>query len=508
MTQAESCTGWIQMKRTIGLLLLAASFAFSHGAFAQTFKVLHAFTGADGSNPEARMVQGADGNLYGTTGFGGLSGGCPDLFGCGVIFKLDAAGNFTVLHKMTPAEGGQLRGLVQAPDGFLYGIASRYGVGSPTGCGFINSCGTLFRIDGAGNFTKLHDFGTTDAANPTGGLLIGRDGLLYGTTVTSIYRADTSGNVTTLHTFTSQEGNNLNGPLVEDDQGNFYGTARQGGLSGCFLTPDPDQTCGTIFKLDAAGNVTVLHQFGTGAEFKASGELVHGADGFLHGVTAGGAFTAFGGSAFKIDTAGSYQVTHGFNTAGYGPEGMHPEAGLLAASNGALYGTNTLDGLPIFSGDVEGTVYRMSTNGAVTVLHTFTGADGATPFAGLVEGSDGNLYGTTFYGGASNKGTIFRLNPRARSTVATFAFGPNPVARGQTTTGTVTLSKPAPAGGMRVDISNTNAALVTTPQSILVPQGSTQATFVARASPSFTGSVKVWASGRDGAGPSATLRVR
>jgi len=496
------------MKRTIGLLFLALGVCLSQGANAQAFKVLHAFTGTDGSNPEARMVQGADGNVYGTAAFGGLPNGCPDLFGCGVIFKIDAAGSFTVLHKMTPSEGGQLRGLVQATDGFLYGIAERYGIGSQTGCGFANSCGTLFRIDGAGNFTKLHDFGTTDAPNPTGGLLIGSDGLLYGTTVTSIYRADTSGNVTTLHTFTSQEGNNLNGPLVEDDQGNFYGAAREGGLNGCFLTPDPDQTCGTVFKMDAAGDVTVLHQFGTSAEFKPAGELVRGGDGFLYGTTAGGVFTSFGGTAFKIDTAGNYQAIHLFNTAGYGPEGMHPESGLLAASSGALYGANTVDGLPIFSGDVEGALYRMNTNGVVTVLHTFTGADGATPYAGLVEGSDGNLYGTTFFGGASNKGTIFRLNPRARSTVATFTFSANPVAQGQTTTGMVTLSRPAPGGGMRVDISNTNAGLVTTPQSVVVPAGMTQATFVARASQTFTGSVKIWASGRDGAGPAVTLRVR
>jgi len=498
------------MKRSAWLVLFAFGICLSQGAFAQAFRVLHIFSGPDGANPEARMVQGADGNLYGTAAFGGLPSGCPDLFGCGVIFKIDAAGNYTVLHRMKPAEGGQLRGLVQAPDGFLYGIASRYGSGPPTGCGFTNSCGTLFRIDGAGNFTVLHSFGTTDAPNPTGGLLIGSDGLLYGTTVTSIYRADTSGNVTTLHTFASvQEGHNLNGPLVEDDQGNFYGTAREGGLDGCILTGDPDQTCGTVYKLDPSGDVTVLHKFGgTELEFKPAGELVRGADGFLYGITAWGAFTSLGGAAFKIDEVGNYQTLHVFNTAGYGPEGMHTEAGLLAGSSGALYGTNTVDGLPIFSGDVKGALFRMSTNGAVKVLHTFTGADGATPFAGLVEADDGNLYGTTLFGGPANKGTIFRLNPRASSSVASFAFSLNPVSQGQITTGTVTLSRPAPAGGLRVDISNTNAALVTTPQFVDVPAGMTQATFNARASQSFTGSVKLWASGRDGAGPATTLRVR
>jgi uncharacterized repeat protein (TIGR03803 family) len=496
------------MKPTNCLPLLALALFLSQGAVAQPFKVLHSFAGPDGSNPEARMVQGADGNLYGTAAFGGLPGGCPDLFGCGVIFRIDAAGNYTVLHRMTPAEGGQLRGLVQAPDGFLYGIASRYGNGPPTGCGFTNSCGTLFRIDNAGNFELLHNFGTTDAQNPTGGLLVGSDGLLYGTTVTSIYRSDTSGNVTTLHTFDATEGSNLNGPLVEDAEGNFYGTARGGGLSGCFLSPEPDQTCGTIFRMDASGDVTVLHHFGTGSEFKPSGELVRGADGFLYGVTAGGAFTSFGGSAFKIDEAGNYQTLHVFNTAGFGPEGMNPEAGLLRGSSGSLYGTNTVDGLPIFSSNVKGTLFRMNEDGAVAVLHTFRGQDGATPFAGLVEAGDGNLYGTTFAGGAGDKGTIFRINPRAPSSVVTLTFSLNPLPRGQTATATVTLSRPAPAGGARVDISNTNAALVTTPQAVMVPAGMRQATFPAKASQSFTGTVKIWASGRDGAGPAATLRVR
>ena len=119
----------------------------------------------------------------------------------------------------------------------------------------------------------------------------------------------------------------------------------------------------------------------------------------------------------RRDEAGNYQAIHVFNTAGFGPEGMHPEAGLLRGSSGSLYGTNTLDGLPIFSPNVKGTLFRMNENGAVAVLHTFRGPDGATPFAGLVEASDGNLYGTTFAGGASDKGTIFRINPRAPSSV-------------------------------------------------------------------------------------------
>jgi uncharacterized repeat protein (TIGR03803 family) len=473
--------------------------------WSQAFKVLHSFSGPDGSNPASRLIQGMDNNVYGTTASGGLSSGCPDQYGCGVIFKIDKTGRYSVLHRMKTLEGGQLRGLVQTPDGLLYGVASRFGSGPPTGCGFANSCGTLFRIDTAGNFASLHNFGTTDGSYPTGGLLLGRDGFLYGTTWTSIYRTDTAGNVTTLHTFTPNEGVGLNGPLV-DDRGNFYGTASEGGLSGCYLS-GTDNTCGTVFKMDPAGSVTVLHLFGAG-EFKPAGELILGKDGFLYGTTQDGNSLSLGGAAFRIDTLGNYKTLHIFNTGGYGPEGMRSEAGLLQVSNGMFYGTNSIDGLPVNSSNVEGTVFRMTANGAVGVLRTFTGPDGAVPFAGLLVGNDGDLYGTTDIGGATNKGTVFRLDPRARPIVAFFAFSPNPVRRGGNTTGRVTLSTPAPPGGLIVDLSNTNPGLVTVPVSVKVAAGATQATFAGTASQSFRGSVKLWASGRDGAGAVVTLTVQ
>ncbi len=499
------------MKRTKNLLSLVLTVCLAQVVFAQAFEVLHSFNGSDGLAPEARLIQGMDGDIYGTTAFGGLPNGCPDQFGCGVIFKIDTAGNYTVLHLMSPLEGGFLRGLVQTPDGLLYGVASRFGTGSPTGCGFANTCGTLFRIDTAGNFTLLHNFGTTDGLYPTGGLLLGRDGFFYGTTYSSIYRADTAGNVTTLHTFDGREGFGLNGPLVEDDLGNFYGTASLGGFSGCNLPPDFDNTCGTVFKMDPARNVTVLQFFGASyfgaGEFKPAGELIRGTDGFLYGTTQGGSFLSKGGATFRIDTNGNYSTLHSFYTAGYGPEGWRSEAGLLQASNGVLYGTNSLDGLPVNSSNVKGTVFRMNANGAVDVLRTFTGSDGATPYGSLLQGNDGNLYGTTVFGGANNKGTIFRLNPTAQPIIASFTFSPNPVPPGGKTTGKVTLSGPAPPGGLIVDLSNTNAALVTVKAFVTVRAGAKRVTFVGKASTIFTGSVKLWASGKDGAGPVVTLTV-
>jgi uncharacterized repeat protein (TIGR03803 family) len=259
--------------------------------------------------------------------------------------------------------------------------------------------------------------------------------------------------------------------------------------------------------MDPAGHVTVLHLFNGGSEFEPAGELVRGPDGLLYGTTQGGGWLSLGGAAFKIDTSGNYSVVHLFNTAGYGPEGMKSEAGLLLASNGVFYGTNSLDGLPVMSSNVKGTVFRMNANGAVEVMRTFTGSDGATPYAGLLQGNDGNLYGTTVFGGANNKGTIFRLNPTARPIIASFTFTPNPVPPGGKTTGKVTLSEPAPPGGLIVDLSNTNAALVTVKAFVTVRAGKKRATFVGKASQTFTGSVKLWASGKDGAGPVVTLTV-
>jgi uncharacterized repeat protein (TIGR03803 family) len=485
------------MKRTKNLFSLVLILCLTQVAFAQAFKVIHSFSGSDGYAPEARLIQGFDSNIYGTTAFGGLPNGCPDQFGCGVIFKIDTTGQYTVLHQMSPLEGGFLRGLVQAPDGRLYGVASTYGSGSPTGCGFSNSCGTLFRIDTAGNFALLHNFGTTDGEYPTGRLLLGRDGFFYGTTYRSIYRADSAGNVTTLHTFDSSQGFGLNGPLVEDDLGNFYGTAFQGGQG----------RRGTVFTMSPAGNVTVLHFFNSQSEYQPAGELVRGPDGFLYGTTTWGGFLSYGGVAFKIDTAGNYSTLHNFYAAGYGPEGMRSQAGLLLSSDGVFYGTTSQNGLPVNSSSVKGTVFRMNATGAIEVLRTFTGSDGATSYAGLLQGKDGNLYGTTVFGGANNKGTIFRLDPRARPVIASFTFTPNPVAPGGKTIGKVTLSEPAPPGGLIVDLSNTNAALVTVKTFVTVRAGAKQVRFVGKASTIFTGSVKLWASAKDGAGPAATLTV-
>ncbi|OGL20361.1 MAG: hypothetical protein A3F92_00145 [Candidatus Rokubacteria bacterium RIFCSPLOWO2_12_FULL_71_22] len=487
-------------------LLVASSLGT---ASAQSFSVLHSFGGSDGRNPAARLMQASDGNFYGTTSSGGSATDCPDQAGCGVIFMMTPGGAVSTLHVMTPAEGAQPSRLVQASDGNFYGVASRYGIGPPTGCGFTNSCGTFFRVDPDGTLTVLHNFGTTDPSWPTGGLLLASDGFFYGTTLTSVYRVDTAGNFTTLHLFDrATEGSGLNGPLVEGSDGSFYGTAFEGGPpSSC---PDTtDGSCGTIFKIDNAGNVTVLHFFSPSEAFHPAAGLVLGQDGVFRGTTEdGGLHPSFGaGVVFEIDGAGTYSIVHYFDNGGYVPEGLAPRAGLLQTADGAFYGTASLGGLPVTSPDVAGTVFRLDPAGNVTVLRTFTGPDGRVPLAALFQGSDGKLYGSTFVGGANDLGVLFQVDPAAPLPVASLTFDPGVIGEGQTSTGTVTLSSPAPVRGQVVDLSNTNPAAVSLPATVTVPAGATSATFGATGlsvlSPAV---VKVFASVA-GAGLSTELTV-
>lgn len=500
--------------RSIATALALASLlvASSPGtASAQSFSVLHSFSGNDGRNPAARLMQASDGNFYGTTSSGGLAADCPDQAGCGVIFMMTPGGAVSTLHVMTAAEGAQPSRLVQASDGNFYGVASRYGIGPPTGCGFTNACGTFFRVDPDGTLTVLHNFGTTDPAGPTGGLLLASDGFFYGTTLTSVYRVDTAGNFTTLHLFDrATEGATLNGPLVEGPDGSLYGTAFEGGPpSSCLQQDTFDKSCGTVFKIDKAGQVTVLHFFSPSEAYHPAAGLLLGQDGFFYGTTQhGGLNPSFGaGVVFRIAATGGYGIAHYFDHSGYTPEGLAPEAEVLQTGDGAFYGTASLGGLPVTSPEVAGTVYRLDPAGIVTVLRTFTGPDGTLPLAALLGGSDGKLYGSTFVGGANDLGVLFRIDPAVPLPVSSLTFEPDEIGEGQTSTGTVTLSSPAPVRGQVVDLSNTNPAAVSLPATVTVPAGATSATFGATGlsvlSPAV---VKVFASVA-GAGLSAEITV-
>jgi uncharacterized repeat protein (TIGR03803 family) len=375
-----------------------------------TLTTLHSFTGSDGASPYAPLIQGTDGNLYGTTYAGGASND-------GTIFKIDTAGaTLTTLHSFTGSDGANSQAsLIQAADGNLYGT---------TVAGGASNNGTIFKIDTAGTtLITLHSFTGSDGAQPTAGLIQATSGNFYGSTEGgglpgggTIFKIDTAGStLTTLHIFTGIDGAIPYAGVIQGADGSLYGTTSGGGASGN----------GTIFKIDAGGaKLITLHAFTGSDGAQTNSGLIQGADGNLYGTTAAGGSSNVG-TIFKIDTAGTELTTlHSFT----GSDGGYPYAGLIQGTDGYLYGTTRSDG----AGGV-GTIFKIDTAGVtLTTLHTFTGSDGAHPFGSLVQGTDGNLYGTTHHGGASDNGTIFKIDTAGVTLTTLHSFtdsdGANPVA--------------------------------------------------------------------------------
>ena len=190
------------------------------------------------------------------------------------------------------------------------------------------------------------------------------------------------------------------GNLIEASDGNFYGTNLSGGTYGL----------GSVFKITPTGKLTVVHSFGnldgTGAYDGAMplAGLVQATDGNLYGTTlaAGG---NDGGIVFRITLAGYETVLHSFDLMSYSStDGSTPQSSLIQGSDGNLYGTTGFGGI-----NGEGTIYRISLSGTETVLLSFDGEHGASPQASLIEAPNGDLYGITTEGGAANQGVVFKL---------------------------------------------------------------------------------------------------
>ena len=314
------------------------------GSFAQTVTILYSFVSSPvaGDAPYADLVQGSDGNFYGTTNRGGTSDR-------GTVFRISSSGSYTNLYSFVgyPVDGSNpYAGLVQGSDGNFYGT---------TYYGGTYGAGTVFRISSSGSYTNLYSFvGYPDGSNPYAGLVQGSDGNFYGTT--------------------------------------FYGGTYE---------------AGTVFRISSSGTYSNLYSFGFGG-FSVDGRgpsagLVQGSDGSFYGTTYyDGTYGA--GTVFRISSSGSYTNLYFFG--GFPDDGRGPSAGLVQGSDGNLYGTTEGGGTYLY-----GTVFRISPSGNYTNLYPFVGYpdDGRIPEAGLVQGSDGDFYGTTRVGGASNYGTVFRL---------------------------------------------------------------------------------------------------
>jgi len=411
MTKALQQTGWISgtRQRTVNAVLALAvlivpTVVVAQSVRAQSFSVLYSFTAFDGEGPKSRLVLDKEGDLYGTTGFEGGS------IGYGEVFKLDAAGAETLLYSFTGPDGlAPGGGLVRDKEGNLYGTTF---VGGGAGGG------TVFKLDTTNTEIVLHSFTGPDGAGPAAGLVRDREGNLYGTTygggasgVGTVFKLDRAGTETVLHSFTGPDGASPVAGLIRDKEGNLYGTTYGGGLQKCFLSGGSAAGCGVVFKVDTAGEETVLHSFtGPDGANPAAG-LVRDKEGNLYGTTSGGGLltNCLGlgcGVVFKLDTTGAETVLYAFT----GPDGADPLADLVRDKAGNLYGTT-------FSGGTsnQGTVFKLDTKGTETVLHsfTFTGLDGGGPESGLVLDEAGNLYGTTLWGSTSGDGTVFKLTPDA-----------------------------------------------------------------------------------------------
>lgn len=377
------------MHSVLFLFLMATSISLA----AQTLSTLHSFAGSDGSSPYAQLLQASDGNFYGTTAAGGANNN-------GTVFQLTPSGTLTTIHsfnKFLLSDGNAPDGwLIQARDGNLYGTTAHGGVGRQ---------GSIYRFTLDGTFRILASFiYQLDGSNTQAGLFQASNGSMYSTAPNggggsgTVYEFTAFGQLSGIYDF-GIEGTSPVGGLVEASNGKLYGTTGGGG----------QYSCGTIFEITTGGSYTSLVDFGnhqTEGCFPFAG-LTLGADGDLYGTTSeGGAPQGFNaGIAFKMTPSGTFTILHVFDIT----DGAAPLGALLLASDGNFYGTTETGGT-----HNSGTIFKMTPDGTVTSLYSFCSqagcSDGEYPWAALIEGTDGNLYGTTEAGGSKGDGTVFRLN--------------------------------------------------------------------------------------------------
>jgi uncharacterized repeat protein (TIGR03803 family) len=400
------------MKLTFSVLTIAILITTS--SYAGTFKVVYSFSFTDGSSPNGDLILDAAGNFYGTTQLGGKSNR-------GIVFKLDANGQQTILYTFTGASDGgiPIGRLLRDTAGNLYGITSLGG--DPT-C----SCGTVFKLAKNGTLKVLHSFkggkdGSQNQGQPELGLVM-VNGDLYGSASFGgvsgcdgnlgcgvIFKVTQSGNETVLHRFTGKADGAFPQDLISDQAGNIYGATGASYQQG---------NTGTLFKVDTTGKLTTFYTFPGGADGNSPRwRLTRNASGLIHGVTQYGGDTttcALGsagcGVVFTVNAAGKEHVVHTFGPARNGEE---PSSGLFDDAKGNFFGTTFYGGITNSTCSVGcGVVYQIAAGGKYTVLHRFTGAnDGWLPTGGLIQDGSGNIYGAAILGGSGNNGVIYKITP-------------------------------------------------------------------------------------------------
>ena len=396
-------------KLVSSLFVVAFCVAATIAASAQTLTTLCAFDFNHGRDPSSPLVQGPNGNLYGATFRGGSSDD-------GTVYEITPSGTLTSLdsfcRQIGCSGGANPNGqLILGRDGNFYGLTSIGGANSdPNLCPF--GCGTVYKITSGGSVTTLYNFcpqqGCPDGYMPNG-LVQGADGNFYGTTdpvsvspcptcIGTIFKLTPQGAFTTLHNFCSQtncaDGQNPQPGLIQASNGNFYGTTFSG----------------VIFEITSAGNYSILYTFKYGSAYP--GPLIEGSNGDLYGVTEFSGAYHFG-SVFRITLDGKFFNLYSFCRQSGCPDGYAPAGWLVQGTDGNLYGTTSAGGANSNTNDCPngcGTIFSLSPTGNFTNLYNFCSlascADGASPSSGLIQGTDGKLYGTTSF----FEGTIFSFD--------------------------------------------------------------------------------------------------
>jgi len=409
------------------LMLLLAPVVATRTAQAQTYTVLHTFHGKNGAGPSGPLMRDKSGNLYGTTEGGGL-GKCKSGFDnwCGVAYKLDKTGKQVWLHSFRGSNGNAPQdGVILGPGGNLYGTTY---LGGDTDC-YKFGCGTVFKLNPEGKEKRLYQFtGTPDGWFTSGPVARDSAGNLYGTTQEggafgggSVYKLDRSGTETVLYSFTCyQDGCNPNSGVTLDAVGNMYGVTSGGG-SGQF-----GGGYGVVYKLDPAGNFSLVHTFDGADGANPIATLVLDAQGSLYGTTlAGGNSDVCNGgcgTVFKISPDGqghwTEAVVYSFCSQPSCKDGMAPYAGVVRDNDGNLYGTTAFGGQWPCAGVGCGVVFKVDPSGNETLLYQFRGGkDGFQPDGPLLRAFNGVIYGVATGGGdktcypSEGCGVVFRITP-------------------------------------------------------------------------------------------------
>jgi len=404
---------------TLGLALACAAFTFGLAvcAQAQTVTDFANFDGVDGARPFGQTVtQATNGRFYGATTY---SGGASGIDGMGNVYELTPSGKLSNFYSFCSlancADGANPIGTpILGSDGNLYGVTA---FGGSDAAGTTGS-GTVYKLTLEGKLTTLYAFCPTlpcsDGLNPNG-IIQASDGNLYGATGGggqfndgTIFEITSTGEFKSLYSFCSLadcvDGGAPQAPPIQGNDGNFYGTTVAGG----------SENGGVFYELTASGTYTVLHNFcylprANCPEGATPGPIVQDASGNFFGTTYQGgshAGNAYGfGTVFKITPANQFSVLQSFNILN-----AHPSWGVLLANDGNLYGSTQGS---VVTGINNGTLFEITPENKFTELYAFgeayPGSNVNTPF---FQGTDGNLYGTTTYGGVVpyNYGTVFRLS--------------------------------------------------------------------------------------------------